>query len=345
MNGFSSTDEAVYDVIIVGGGIAGLMAARALSRSGLKSLVLDKGRGIGGRLATRRVSAPASGEARFDYGAQFFTVKNSWFHKMVLNWREREIVTTWSESFPSVGEYALSDKEPRVIGTEGIRGIAKHLAEKLEIRTGTRVESLGLDDEVWRVQIRNGEYFHARSIILTPPVPQMLELLETAESLPASAAIERLRKVRYHPCLAVLLVLDRPGDLPDPGGMYGPGEPYRWIADNHAKGISPDGYGITIHGGPEFSKSYYDSDETLVIDRLLEETRQFIGAEIEERQLHRWRYSQPVEPVGESFLDLELPVPAVVAGDGILGGRVESAAISGNEAGKYLANRLQHRAE
>ena len=41
------------DVVIVGGGIAGLVAARELVASGLRVIVLEKGRGVGGRMATR----------------------------------------------------------------------------------------------------------------------------------------------------------------------------------------------------------------------------------------------------------------------------------------------------
>ena len=54
------------DCLIVGAGIAGLVAARSLQSRGFSVLVLDKGRGVGGRLATRNFEG-----GRFDYGAQF----------------------------------------------------------------------------------------------------------------------------------------------------------------------------------------------------------------------------------------------------------------------------------
>ena len=55
------------DVLVVGAGMAGLIAARELLRAGLSVLVLDKGRGVGGRLASRRIEG-----ATFDHGAQAF---------------------------------------------------------------------------------------------------------------------------------------------------------------------------------------------------------------------------------------------------------------------------------
>ena len=41
-------------VAIIGAGISGLACARQLVKSGVSVVVFDKGRGIGGRVATRR---------------------------------------------------------------------------------------------------------------------------------------------------------------------------------------------------------------------------------------------------------------------------------------------------
>ena len=61
-------------VVIVGAGIAGLACARRLVQAGVPALVLDKGRGIGGRVATRRADG-----LQFDHGAQYVTAKGEEF--------------------------------------------------------------------------------------------------------------------------------------------------------------------------------------------------------------------------------------------------------------------------
>ena len=55
-------------IAIIGAGITGLACAQRLKEAGLKSVIFDKGRGIGGRVATRRIDG-----MQFDHGAQYVT--------------------------------------------------------------------------------------------------------------------------------------------------------------------------------------------------------------------------------------------------------------------------------
>jgi renalase len=57
------------DIAIIGAGIAGLACAQRLQDGGCSVTLFDKGRGAGGRMATRRVTTPF-GEIAFDHGAQ-----------------------------------------------------------------------------------------------------------------------------------------------------------------------------------------------------------------------------------------------------------------------------------
>ena len=49
------------DVIVIGAGISGLMCATELERNGYSVQVLDKGRGPGGRMSTRRFQGARGG--------------------------------------------------------------------------------------------------------------------------------------------------------------------------------------------------------------------------------------------------------------------------------------------
>jgi predicted NAD/FAD-dependent oxidoreductase len=110
-------------VIVIGAGLAGLIAAQQLSNSGHDVVVLDKGKSPGGRLATRRI-----GDATLDHGAQFFTVREPEFEHHVHQWIQAGVVREWCKGF------SAQDSHPRYIGTHGMSGIAKHLAQGVDVR-------------------------------------------------------------------------------------------------------------------------------------------------------------------------------------------------------------------
>lgn len=58
------------NVVVIGAGMSGIACARALQSAGIHVRVIDKGRGIGGRVATRRAEV-AGTPISFDHGAQY----------------------------------------------------------------------------------------------------------------------------------------------------------------------------------------------------------------------------------------------------------------------------------
>lgn len=63
-------------IAIVGAGTAGLAAAQRLRKPDLVITLFDKSRGLGGRMATRRIE-----DLQFDHGAQYFTAKGPRFNQ------------------------------------------------------------------------------------------------------------------------------------------------------------------------------------------------------------------------------------------------------------------------
>ena len=47
-------------VVVIGAGISGLVAGRELAAAGAEVALVDKGRSVGGRLATRRIGEALS---------------------------------------------------------------------------------------------------------------------------------------------------------------------------------------------------------------------------------------------------------------------------------------------
>ncbi|WP_205623959.1 FAD-dependent oxidoreductase [Marinobacterium rhizophilum] len=80
-------------VAIIGAGMAGLSAARALHGAGHRIHLFDKSRGSGGRLSSRR-----SEVGSLDLGAQYFTARDPDFLHQVLCWQASGWVEAWSPS-------------------------------------------------------------------------------------------------------------------------------------------------------------------------------------------------------------------------------------------------------
>jgi len=85
------TPSRTERVAVVGAGVAGLILARDLVRDGHEVSVFDKGRGPGGRLATRRAE-PFS----FDHGAQYFTARDPEFRAEVETWVAAGCAARWN---------------------------------------------------------------------------------------------------------------------------------------------------------------------------------------------------------------------------------------------------------
>ena len=146
-----SDDPNRKSCVIVGAGISGLLAASALQREGWNATVLDKGSGVGGRMATRRV-----GGGTFDHGAQFFTVRGERFADLVEGWLEAGVATEWASGFADVEGRPNEDGHPRYRGTEGMTSIPKYIARGLDVRTGERAVKVDNGDTGWEVVCESG---------------------------------------------------------------------------------------------------------------------------------------------------------------------------------------------
>ncbi|MEO1690484.1 MAG: FAD-dependent oxidoreductase [Cyanobacteria bacterium J06631_6] len=328
----SDRTQEITSCIIVGGGITGLITATILQRRGISVTVLDKGRGIGGRLATRRVNHEDSIEGVFDYGTQYFSVKNSQFQTWVDDWLEQGVIKEWCQGFGEV------DGKPRYCGVEGTRGIAKYLAQELNVQTNTRVVEINYDGH-WLVQTEAQQY-EGEMLLLTMPVPQALDLLDASLIVLPLDFRFALENITYNPCIAVLALLEQQSNIPAPGGIALEDGCLVWLADNHQKGISPNGYAVTLHASPSFSEDYWNSDDAEIAYKLLTAAADYLAAPVIKYQVHRWRYSQPKTFHTEPYLALS-EIPLVMAGDGFVAPKVEGAVLSGIAAGELISKRFQ----
>lgn len=302
--------------------MAGLTAARELAKAGHAVTVLDKGRGVGGRMATRRID-----QSRVDHGAPYFTAQSPVFQAFTEQLILEDIAGIWPVADPT-------DERLHYIGCEGMSAIAKYTAQSLNVITNeriVRIEKTSLPPgDGWRAISESGRTFEGNNLLITMPAPQTLTLLRDSHIGSDLVDLSALETIHYSPGIAVMAVLRVPSQLPQPGFVRFDSGVVSSVADNYQKGISPNQSSVTIQAGTAFSQAHFDDDLMAVGHALLNQLSDLIPpADVITYQVHRWRYSIADVRHPEPFLRANTTAPLFFGGDGFGPGNVEGAFLSG----------------
>lgn len=293
--------------------MSGLTAAIDLQKKGWNATILDKGRGVGGRMSTRRI---ADGKA--DHGAQYFSTKTTDFQEFTKHLLSENIAAEWQ----------VAGKEfARYVGKNGMSGIPKFMANGLDIRTSERANKIEQNESGYTVSTESGNTYQADALIVTSPAPQTIDLLKSGNLKVNNSVFEALNAIEYLPCIAVMALLNSPTKIPAPGNLTFENNAIAWIADNTQKGISESNT-VTIHASAEYSKANLEGNLEEIREELLSQAAAWISPEsIAEKQIHRWRYSLANKRYNKPFLPVNNSL--LLGGDGFGIGNVEGAFISG----------------
>ncbi|MEM7142680.1 MAG: FAD-dependent oxidoreductase [Actinomycetota bacterium] len=309
------------DVLVVGAGVAGLAAARACVADGRSVRVIDKSRGVGGRMASRRV-----GDARFDHGAQFFTVRSPEFAEVVDAAADAGAVVSWTNGFDDE-----PDGYPRWRGATGMTDLCKWMAADAGIAP------------LLSETVTDLRSHPARAYVLTAPVPQSLAVLSFSAMLPDPMLQRELAAIAYKPTIAILASLDRaPTGFPAHGGRQFPADhpELAFVTDNQAKGVST-APAVTIHLSNDRSLRQWNEPDDAVVGEALDLVADLLGeATATATQVQRWRYAGPVETHPEATLVWGRDPVVALAGEAFAGPKVEGAFRSGLAAGAAVLDRL-----
>ncbi len=299
---------------VIGAGIAGLLAARKMQDRGLDIIVVDKARGVGGRMATRRLQP-----GRCDHGAQSFTATTSDFRELTEQWLAGGCLKLW-----------FGDQ---LCGVDGMTSLPRYLAEGLDIRLQHRVTRLEPAENHWHLTCENGARISAATVLITCPAPQARQLLERSGS---GDIPDNIEQIAYGPCFALMGVIDDAAAIPVPGTLTFGESIIRRITDNQSKGISPDRRTATVLSTGDFARSSLEEEPEHVIERIQQAVADAIGRPLTESQLHRWRYSEVRQSIDAYYSVITDSPLLVCAGDGFGGSGVEAAALSGLRAAETI---------
>lgn len=319
----AAVDQMDIDVAIIGGGVAGVACARSLADAGLSVVILEKSRGLGGRLATRRFDGGASA----DHGAQYATARSDAFSAFMGG-------TAWQPA--PAGEAEV--REPWLVGVPEMNVPLKAAAAGLDVRANSLVTGLESAGTGWLLHIADASPLACRHVVSTAPAPQTEALLRPV----APKIADVVAQVEIAPCWSLMLLYDQPLDL-DFDAWRGESAVLSWVARNSSKpgrAILPESW--TLHAGPDWSLQHLELERDEAADHMIAAFASIAGRDLPRPatlRAHRWRYALTTKPVGQPFL-VDAAGTLYAGGDWCLGARLEYAYESGTAiAGDIIAKR------
>ncbi len=277
-------------MVVVGAGVTGLTLARLLEDSGRRVLVLDKGRGSGGRVASKTLD-----------GSLLDTSTN----EVVCDDREVMDLLTRFAGASWVGKprheaFRWEFAEPARAIMQGFAGntpiqhtFVSHLVQE-------RTDRIGL------IRHGFGEPLWAKRVVLTAPVPQSQAIIAHSDFV----LDYELDSVDYTKRQVLLAVFDGDGHVPDS----------TWSTDmiEHVRfRPRPDGLlGVEAFASETWSEATWDQDATISQGRLLLEMGSlFDNARVWGSAVMRWRYATPATVYPEYFWSHPTITGLYMAGD------------------------------
>ncbi|PSB14388.1 FAD-dependent oxidoreductase [filamentous cyanobacterium CCP2] len=362
------------DVVVVGAGIAGLICAQRLRQMGHRVIVVEKSRGLGGRLATRRLS---SGHA--DHGVRCLEVQGALTQGLIDRLCKCQILQPWVDrihTFDRSGILHLDDSpQPRFTSATGITSVAKFLGTGLEIWHGQRVKGItATAQQTWDLTLEptgapSASRLTANALVITIPAPQALALLEPLlhQGL-APDRVAMVRSVKFSPCItsiAAYSAVQQPiaTSLPWRAVTFLDDPDLDWVAIDSSKRPDAPCPTVIVQSTARFAKEHLEtSDLQRVGQQLLERATVLASwlAAPEVLQVHRWRYAFATQPLPVDCVVADYPLPILCGGDWCGGGdrengdfdqkhakfdtrglRIESALRSGLSAAEQLGMKFQ----
>jgi len=360
----------VFDVAIIGAGLAGLTCAQQLHQAGYRVVVVEKSRGVGGRLATRRLH-----ETCADHGVRYLEPQGNLLQQLIEILVQRRLLQAWTNTIyelkpikPESGVTSHSHPSPltphssgfhRYVAPTGMTAVAKFLATGLEIWLNRRVQSITpIPEATWHLTLDPAADAHneltVKAVVSAIPAPQALILLEPlAQSILPLAFVDSLRSVEFDPCLSAIAGYPAVGaktSVPLPtwkACTISNDSDLAWIGLDSSKRLDPKMPVFVLQSTAEFAKRYLDAEDLNPVgQQLLSRAAQLLIPELDTPdwfQVHRWRYAFPNHPWNQDCLDAGTSLPLVCCGDWCGGNLIESAMNSGLAAAVEINRKLQQR--
>lgn len=296
----SDSSEQLWDYIVVGAGIAGSSCAKLLRDAGYSVAIVDKARGSGGRLSSKRLDV-AGIEYSYDLGAQSFLVQSKDFVSHLTSSDASAFMKN-----PQGKEEAYGAARNSLLARSNLGGVDAIFGSRVLGITESVADSSGADTDmrIWQVRLQKGDqefFLQSRNVVLASPPIQSAEILGNEHYLS-----EALLDVRHHPQWVAMIALPRRADWAKlvehfQAEQLGHDVLQGVYIDNTkpSRKIEGDCDVYVLHASLLWSVAHQEVEKQDALKHLLSALAEVLGLSTEEllqqalaTHIHRWLYSR-----------------------------------------------------
>ena len=300
------------NIIIVGAGIAGLMCAQRLTKSGLSVSIFDKSRGVGGRIGTRRIE-----NGIFNHGAS-----------QIPNFRKQAKIPAFVKDYfeKAISERILVPDGKSFTAFSSMKTLTSDLSLGIDIKK--EIEIVGLKNKKVGIELLLGNnphsLLHENILIFAIPQPQLVSLLKN-DFQEISKLIE---PAEMSASITGLFAFKEPLDQIK-GGLENNNIIARHENSRLGQDLKLDCW--TVHSKKVYGQNWCHLNKEEIKNRLLDDFKQLDFKNFSKPVYaagHRWRYGFTKRSLNTDYIYDENNKIGV-CGDWCKGNTVIDAAISG----------------
>jgi renalase len=268
-------------IVIVGAGLSGLLMGSSLRSQGIESVILEKSKAVGGRIATRRIL-----DYSFDHGIQ--------------RWPDGQEVQELFKKF-NITYNHFSDG---LCLQGGATQLPKKMLVDLKIEKNQKVKSLNFSTftKTWTLICEEGKKWSAEKIVLTAPAPQVVELVQNSQLSQYSqinTPLEKLKSIAYDKVVLGLFLADTAFDEKEFLASQLVEAKYL----QKMNGLSSQALVLKLNS--QIASEIFDKSDEEINQLLLTEFKKIVPTKnLLGYELKKWRYAIPQTHLQEDYLSI-----------------------------------------
>lgn len=224
----------MQEVLIIGAGMAGISCARTLRQAGVQVRLVERSRGPGGRVASRKLQ-----DSPFDYGPVFLHGQDPDFQKALTQAAGGNLLPDWPKNILGRGTpcqpSAFYPEQFRFAVRGGLRLAALALAEDLDILYGSEIEEILITAGRFQARDGSGRRHEADRLVLALATEQSASLLGKSTQLGMQSILSVMDMFNSLSSLSLAAVYPASTPVPEWDVFYPEEGPFILVSNETAK--------------------------------------------------------------------------------------------------------------